>query len=471
MKKTENFQQNLQDGNEERLINWQDILQELKKNFGNDIYESWIKNINLKKEYNHYLVLAVPTRFIRDWVVSRYADKILDVIKKNKETVTRIEFAIEPIDVKSYENGISNPSIQGGNNLNNVTPIEYSIINYSRLDSNKGFDNFVLGDSNKLAFTAAKKVCENFTHYNPLFIYGGVGMGKTHLLNSIGLSMKERFNVMFISAERFMYHFIKSIKNKEMVKFKDFFRKADVFIIDDIQFVRGKEVMQEEFFHTFNDLIDKGSQIVVSSDRAPANLDRIQERIKSRLSGGLVVDIQPADFNLRLAIIKNKLAEVKKNFPDTIDLDEDILAFLATKIRVNTRETIGALNRILAFSRIYKKTPNIPECKTILKDVVESNINYINIEKIQTTVASHFKINIKEMLSAKRSRFLVRPRQIAMYLAKKHTTKSLPEIGRNFCGRDHTTVIHAVKTIDRLFKIDHEMQENINQIENILIKY
>ncbi|MAJ23389.1 MAG: chromosomal replication initiation protein DnaA [Candidatus Pelagibacter sp. TMED64] len=471
MKKIENLKQNLQDGNEENFLNWQDILQKLKKNFGNDIYESWIKNINLKKEYNHYLILAVPTRFIRDWVVSRYADKILDVIKENKETITRIEFAIEPIDIKSYENSISNSSNQRGNNLNNITPIEYSIVNYSRLDNNKSFENFVLGDSNKLAFTAAKKVCENFTHYNPLFIYGGVGMGKTHLLNSIGLSMKERFNVMFISAERFMYHFIKSIKNKEMVKFKDFFRKADVFIIDDIQFVRGKEVMQEEFFHTFNDLIDKGSQIVVSSDRAPANLDRIQERIKSRLSGGLVVDIQPADFNLRLAIIKNKLAEVKKNYPDTIDLDEDILAFLATKIRVNTRETIGALNRILAFSRIYKKSPNISECKTILKDVVESNINYINIEKIQTTVASHFKINIKEMLSAKRSRFLVRPRQIAMYLAKKHTTKSLPEIGRNFCGRDHTTVIHAVKTIDRLFKIDHEMKENINQIENIFIKY
>ena len=441
---------------EDNVLDWKKILIEIKKNLGQDIFESWIKNISLTKELSHYVILSVPTRFIRDWIVSRYADKILDILKKSKKSVERIEFIIEnrqnvPTNSKSY-------------NFSNVSPIEDSILNYNRLDTNKSFENFVVGDSNRLAYTAAKGILGQSNSYNPLFIHGGVGMGKTHLLNSVGLQMQEKFNVMFISAERFMYHFIKSIKKNEMVKFKEFFRTSDVFIIDDIQFVRGKEAMQEEFFHTFNALMERGSQIIISSDRSPNKLDRIQDRIKSRLSGGLVVDIQPSDFNLRVSILKKKYEDIKNTYNDNFNLSDEILSFLGSEIKVSVREMIGALNRILAFSRIYNKTPTLSECKVVLKDIVDANENIITIENIQNIVASYYKISLEEMLSPRRSRDLVRPRQIAMYLSKKYTTKSLPEIGRHFLNRDHTTVIHGVEKIRNLMPERREIYDQVTAL-------
>ena len=262
---------------EENLISWNEVLEKFKKTFGNDIYESWIKNVKLKKEFNHYVVLSVPTRFVRDWIVSRYADKILDVIKTSKQSIQRLEFLIQETQEKS--------DLLIHSTKNKVTAIENSLLNYYRFSPNNRFDNFIVGESNELAYTAARKVCVESAHYNPLFIYSQVGMGKTHLLNAIGLEVGNSKRAMFISAERFMYHFVRSIKSNEMVKFKDFFRSPNIFIIDDIQFVNGKEAMQEEFFHTFNALIEKGSQIVISSDRPPSNLDKIQDRIKSRMSG------------------------------------------------------------------------------------------------------------------------------------------------------------------------------------------
>ena len=294
-------------------------------------------------------------------------------------------------------------------------------------------------------------------------------MGKTHLLNAIGLNMRKNNKVMFISAERFMYHFIKSIRSNEMVKFKDSFRTSDLFIIDDIQFLIGKEAMQEEFFHTFNALIDKGSQIVISSDRAPIKLTKIQERIKSRFSGGLVVDIQQSDFDLRLSILKSKINEIKKSFSDIIEPDENLLNFIASEMKINIRETIGALNRIISFSRIYNKSPSISESKIILKDLINFSENYVTIENIKKTVCDYFKINVSEMLSQGRSRYLVRPRQIAMYLTKNLTSKSLPDIGREFSGRDHTTVIHSVKTIDKLKARDEEISKAIEKLKNKIL--
>jgi len=294
-------------------------------------------------------------------------------------------------------------------------------------------------------------------------------MGKTHLLNAIGLEAQGSKKVMFISAERFMYHFIKSIRSNEMVKFKDFFRKANIFIIDDIQFVNGKEAMQEEFFHTFNALIEKGSQIVISSDRPPSDLDKIQERIKSRMSGGLVIDIQPPDLELRIRILKSKFEEIKINFGENYDLSHDVFEFLATEVTSSIREMVGALNRILAFSKINTKSPTIYECKKILKDFINSNSKSINISFIQNLVASHFNLNIQELLSPRRSRSLARPRQIAMYLSKHYTTNSLPDIGRKFSNRDHTTVIHAVKKIDELMKKDNEIKQSIIDIKKKLL--
>ena len=446
---------------EENLLDWNEVLKNFKTTFGNDVYESWLKNINLKKEFNHYVVLTAPTRFVRDWIVSRYADKILDIIKTFKKSIQRIEFFIEESKEKSDKIDFRRDS--------QISSIENSLLNYNRFNLNNSFDHFMVGESNELAYTAARKVCTQSSHYNPLFIYSVVGMGKTHLLNAIGLDIENSKQVMFISAERFMYHFIRSIKSNDMVKFKDFFRKANVFIIDDIQFVAGKEAMQEEFFHTFNALIERGSQIVVASDRSPSNLDRVQGRIKSRLSGGLVIDIQPPDLNLRIKILRSKFEDIKKNFNENYNLNDEVFKFLATEITSSIREMVGALNRVLAFSKINTKSPNIYECKRILKDFINDNKKSINVESIQNIVAVYFNLNIQEMLSPRRSRSLARPRQIAMYLAKKYTTNSLPDIGRKFSNRDHTTVIHAVKKIDELVKNDNEIKHSITEIIKILL--
>ena len=446
---------------EENLLDWNEVLKNFKTTFGNDVYESWIKNINLKKEFNHYVVLTAPTRFVRDWIVSRYADKILDIIKTFKKSIQRIEFFIEESKEKSDKIDFRRDS--------QISSIENSLLNYNRFNLNNSFDHFMVGESNELAYTAARKVCTQSSHYNPLFIYSVVGMGKTHLLNAIGLDIENSKQVMFISAERFMYHFIRSIKSNDMVKFKDFFRKANVFIIDDIQFVAGKEAMQEEFFHTFNALIERGSQIVVASDRSPSNLDRVQGRIKSRLSGGLVIDIQPPDLNLRIKILRSKFEDIKKNFNENYNLNDEVFKFLATEITSSIREMVGALNRVLAFSKINTKSPNIYECKRILKDFINDNKKSINVESIQNIVAVYFNLNIQEMLSPRRSRSLARPRQIAMYLAKKYTTNSLPDIGRKFSNRDHTTVIHAVKKIDELIKNDNEIKHSVTEIIKILL--
>ena len=446
---------------EENLLDWNEVLKNFKTTFGNDVYESWLKNINLKKEFNHYVVLTAPTRFVRDWIVSRYADKILDIIKTFKKSIQRIEFFIEESKERSDKIDFQRD--------NQISPIENSLLNYNRFNLNNSVDNFMVGESNELAYTAARKVCARSSHYNPLFIYSVVGMGKTHLLNAIGLDIENSKQVMFISAERFMYHFIRSIKSNDMVKFKDFFRKANVFIIDDIQFVAGKEAMQEEFFHTFNALIERGSQIVVASDRSPSNLDRVQGRIKSRLSGGLVIDIQPPDLNLRIKILRSKFEDIKKNFNENYNLNDEVFKFLATEITSSIREMVGALNRVLAFSKINTKSPNIYECKRILKDFINDNKKSINVESIQNIVAVYFNLNIQEMLSPRRSRSLARPRQIAMYLAKKYTTNSLPDIGRKFSNRDHTTVIHAVKKIEELVKNDNEIKQSITEIKKKLL--
>ena len=451
-------------------LDWLTICKEIEAKLGKDIYESWIKKLKLVEEFQHYLVLSSPTRFIRDWVVSRYIDKILEIVKLYKKDVSRIDFIIESkLSVNSNNVSDQNLKIVKESKTSQVSFIEESLINYTHLDPNKSFENFVIGKSNNLAYQASQKVCEQIAHYNPLFIYGEIGMGKTHLLNAIGLKMRENNKVMFISAERFMYHFIKSIRSNEMVKFKDSFRTSDLFIVDDIQFVIGKEAMQEEFFHTFNALIDKGSQIVISSDRAPIKLTKIQERIKSRFSGGLVVDIQQSDFDLRLSILKSKINEIKKSFPNIIEPNEDLLNFIASEMKINIRETIGALNRIISFSRIYNKSPSISESKIILKDLINFSENHVTIEYIKKTVCDYFKINVSEMLLRRRSRYLVRPRQIAMYLTKNLTSKSLPDIGREFSGRDHTTVIHSVKTIDKLKGRDEEISKAIEKLKNKIL--
>ena len=449
--------------NVQKKIDWNNVNEKIKTKLGNDIYESWIKKLTLVEEFEHYIVVSAPTRFIRDWVVSRYLDQILEIVKIYNNNISRIDFRI---DLENSNESNLNQNLQG---KNNVTFIEDSKFNYSRIDHNKDFDNFVVGSSNYLAYEACKKVCEQLSHYNPLFLYGGVGMGKTHLLNAVGLKLKDNFKVIFISAERFMYQFVKSIKKNDMVKFKDFFRDTDVLIIDDIQFASGKEIMQEEFFHTLNSLIEKNSQVVLSSDRPPNKLVKMQERIKSRMSGGLVLDIQKSDLDLRINILNKKLTEAKIVHNSEIELDKHMINFLSTEISISNRELIGALNRIISFSRVYKKLPSISEARVILKDLLNFHENKILIRDIQNLVCKYFKISKNEMLSPRRSRYLVRPRQIAMYLSKNLTSKSLPDIGREFSNRDHTTVIHSVKVVEKLKYIDEELKNTIDKIKNDIL--
>ncbi len=447
-------------------LDWPLIQSELKSKLGSDVYESWIRKINLTEEFNNYILLSVPTRFIRDWITSRYLDQILQTIKKHKKEIIRIEFKISDNNDKNIQKSahFSQKEI-----TKNVSFLQDTYLQYNRIDPNKRFENFLLGSSNKIAYEASTKVSENFSHYNPLYIYGGVGLGKTHLLNSIGHEMNKNKKVMFISAERFMYQFVKSIKSNDMVKFKEYFRNTDVLIIDDIQFMNGKEAMQEEFFHTFNALLDKGSQIIVSADRPPNKLSRIQERIKSRFSGGLVVEIQKPEYDLRKKIINHKIDELISLYSDKINISEEIQNFISSKINSNVRELIGAINRVISFSRIYNKLPSLVETKIILKDLLNINENNVTIDLIQTIVCRFFKISKNEMLSSRRSRYLVRPRQTAIYLTKILTTKSLPEIGREFSNRDHTTIIHSVKTIEKLKEKDSNMCENISKLKNLIL--
>ena len=458
-----NFKKNnLHSSEEENTLKWEEVQKGFKDTFGSEVYNSWLQKLTLVKEFNDYLILGVPTRFFRDWIVSRYLDKILEQVKSFKLSLNRIEFKI-------IEENRQNQDLIKIDELNKVTEIKDSILNYNRLNPNLNFNSFIKGRSNDIAVSYAKKVCEHLSRYNPLYISGGVGLGKTHLLNAIGLELQNDNNVMFISAERFMYHFIKSIKKNDMVNFKDFFRKSSVFIIDDIQFISGKESLQEEFFHTFNSLMDKGSQIIISSDRHPMKLDRVQERIKSRLAGGLVVDIDVPDFELKAEIIKKKIEEIQSQFKENINLSDDVINYIASECKTNIRELIGVLNRVIAFSRVHNKVLDIGDCKKILRDVF-SQIKVITVDKIQNTVSNFFNIALSEMLSQRRSRPLARPRQIAMFLAKKMTARSLPEIGRRFANRDHTTVIHAVKTITRLSEQDDEMKKNISQIKSLLLE-
>ncbi len=460
-----NTYKNLKNFKSENL-NWSLIQSDMRNKLGQDIYESWLKKIRLEEEFNNYVLLSVPTRFIRDWITSRYLDQILQLIKIYKKELNRIEFKIDDLQSSSIKDNKEDLKSNDFKINQSVSFIKDSYLQYNRIDPNKNFKNFITSQSNKLAYEASIKVSENSSNYNPLYVYGGVGMGKTHLLNSIGLELKKNNKVMFISAERFMYQFVKSIKANDMVKFKEYFRNTDILLIDDIQFMNGKEAMQEEFFHTFNALLDKGSKVIVSADRAPNKLSRIQERIRSRFSGGLVVDIQKPDYELRKKIVEKKTEELNTLYAEKVQISKEIQNFISSEVVTSIREIVGAVNRIVSFSRIYNKVPNLAETKIILKDLLNLIENKVTIDLIQTIVCKFFKISKNEMLSSRRSRYLVRPRQAAIYLSKILTSKSLPEIGREFSNRDHTTIIHSIKTIEKIMEKDSSMVENINKLKN-----
>ena len=441
-------------------VSWPKITSELKKSLDKDTFQNWIKPIYFESHIDTSLTLSVPTRFLRDWIIKNYAsvikkaymdqghsiDKLAILVKENNTRIspgTEVIFEDKDDDEDTYYDDISAP-----------------------LDPKFTFDNFIVGKPNELAYAAAQRVAQSeVVSFNPLFLYGGVGLGKTHLMHAVAWNIKKRNpkkNVVYLTAEKFMYQFIKALRFKNIMSFKEQFRSVDVLMIDDVQFIIGKDNTQEEFFHTFNTLIDKKRQIIISADKSPADLDGLEDRLKSRLGWGLVADIHPLTYELRLGILQAK-AEQK-----SIKLKQEVMEFLANKITNNVREMEGALNRLAVHASIQDSEISVDLVKDVLKDLLRTNSRKITIDEIQKKVVEHYNIKLSDMHSPRRSRSVARPRQVAMYLAKSITTRSLPEIGRKFGGRDHTTVIHAIKTIEEIMVNDPNLAEDIELLTRIL---
>ncbi|MDA7688159.1 chromosomal replication initiator protein DnaA [Pelagibacteraceae bacterium] len=448
---------------------WLLVLKKLNNEFGNEIFNSWIKNIKVQSIEDDILYFSVPTRFIRDWITSHYLDKIIFFLNAENPNIRRVKISIDNMLSANQDN----------QDEKNTETIRYqnqsSNFNQSDdwpLDERFTFDKFITGPSNELAFASAKRIAQSEKFdFNPLFLYGGVGLGKTHLMHSIAWEISTNnpsTKVLYLSAERFMFQFIKSLRQKDTMSFKQKFRSVDVLILDDIQFMVGKNSTQEEFFHTFNSLLDLNKKVILSSDRAPSDLEGFDERIKSRLSWGLVADILPASFELRYEILKKKSAELLKSNSGHHVVDDSVLIFLAKTIVSNVRELEGALNKVVTFSNIMNKKIDVELTKTVLKDLLRSNNKRITIDEIQNKVSNYYNINTEDLISSRRLRSFARPRQVAMYLAKKLTSRSLPEIGRKFGGRDHTTVIHAVKKIDQLKSENEKFDEDVSVLTQII---
>ena len=441
-------------------VSWPKITSELKKSLDKDTFQNWIKPIHFESHIDTSLTLSVPTRFLRDWIIKNYAsiikkaymdqghsiDKLAILVKENNNRIipgTEVIYEDKYDDEDTYYDDISAP-----------------------LDPKFTFDNFIVGKPNELAYAAAQRVAQSeVVSFNPLFLYGGVGLGKTHLMHAVAWNIKKRNpkkNVVYLTAEKFMYQFIKALRFKNIMSFKEQFRSVDVLMIDDVQFIIGKDNTQEEFFHTFNTLIDKKRQIIISADKSPADLDGLEDRLKSRLGWGLVADIHPLTYELRLGILQAK-AEQK-----SLNLKQEVMEFLANKITNNVREMEGALNRLAVHASIQDSEISVDLVKDVLKDLLRTNSRKITIDEIQKKVVEHYNIKLSDMHSPRRSRSVARPRQVAMYLAKSITTRSLPEIGRKFGGRDHTTVIHAIKTIEEIMVNDPNLAEDIELLTRIL---
>jgi chromosomal replication initiator protein len=411
--------------------------------------------------------------FLRDWVVNNYLGTILKYCQKECKDIKSIE-----IFVSSSRSGDTASEAAGKESGSSAPPLNASKIFEKRnvelvslgvpLDPKFTFENFVVGKPNEFAYAAALRISEaDKVAFNPLFLYGPVGLGKTHLMHAIAWNIKSRNgqrNIAYMSAEKFMYHFIRSVRYKDTMAFKEQFRAVDVLMIDDIQFICGKDSTQEEFFHTFNDLVDNNRQVIVSADKSPSDLDGMEERMKSRLGWGLVADIHPTTYELRLGILQSKMAECAVKIPDKV------LEFVAHKITTNIRELEGALNRIVANAIFVGREITIESARDVLADLLRTSDRKVTVEEIQKKVAEHYSVKLADMSSTRRARLVSMPRQVAMYMAKKLTTMSLPEIGKHFGGRDHTTVLHAFKKIEEASKNDGSLAEDIRLLTSILTK-
>ena len=441
---------------------WASLQTELLQSVGKNNYVTWIEPLKLIALEDGVARFDVPTVFFGDWVSRNFSDPIRQLFSKSGVVVDRLEFKVSAPS-KFVSVGRKAPV--------KIRPTQDDEVPSAPLDARFTFDSFVVGKPNELAHAAARRVAEgDSVSFNPLFLYGGVGLGKTHLMHAIAQELSQRrpdLRVLYLSAEQFMYRFVQALRERQVMGFKELFRSVDVLMVDDVQFIAGKDSTQEEFFHTFNALIDQNKQIVISADRAPGEIKDLEERIKSRLQCGLVVDLHPTDYELRLGILRQKVDYYRQQYQG-LTLVDGVLEFLAHRISTNVRVLEGALTRLFAFANLVGREITLELTQDCLSDILRASDRKITIEEIQRKVSEHYSIRLSDMIGPKRLRTIARPRQVAMYLAKQLTPRSLPEIGRRFGGPDHTTIIHGVRKIEELMSIDSQLSDDLQLLKRIL---
>lgn len=450
---------------------WGQLRQRLLKTVGQNNYTNWIEPIEFRAANDGIATFDVPTNFLGNYVSQNFADLILHELKTEDPSLRRLQFTVPaPVGAGADMPQAPQPA-QSAAVTRAVKPAANTALTTAPLDKRFTFDTFVVGKPNELAHAAARRVAEGGpVTFNPLFLYGGVGLGKTHLMHAIAHELRARrpeMNVLYLSAEQFMYRFVQALRDRKMMDFKEIFRSVDVLMVDDVQFIAGKDSTQEEFFHTFNALVDQNKQIIISADRSPSEIKDLEDRVKSRLQCGLVVDLHPTDYELRLGILQSKVEQQRLNYPD-LEIETGVLEFLAHRISTNVRVLEGALTRLFAFASLVGREINMELTQDCLSDVLRASERKITVEEIQRKVSDHYNIRLSDMIGPKRLRSYARPRQVAMYLCKKMTSRSLPEIGRRFGGRDHTTVMHGVKRIEELKTQDGQIAEDLELLRRAL---
>ncbi len=454
---------------------WGKLRQKLLKTVGQNNYKSWIEPLEFSALEGDVAVFNVPTSFLGNYVSRNFSDLILYELNNSGQIVKRLDFQVaanmvtQPPVARASDDPVAELAPTTARVATDPKPSE--TFQAAPLDNRFTFDTFVVGKPNELAHAAARRVSEGGpVTFNPLFLYGGVGLGKTHLMHAIAWELRARqpeLNVLYLSAEQFMYRFVQALRERKMMDFKHLFRSVDVLMVDDVQFIAGKDSTQEEFFHTFNALVDQNKQIIISADRAPGEIKQMEDRVRSRLQCGLVVDLHPTDYELRLGVLQSKVVQYRSTYPG-LEIADGVLEFLAQRISTNVRVLEGALTRLFAFASLVGRTIDMELTQDCLSDVLRASERKITVEEIQRQVADYYNIRMSDIIGPKRLRTYARPRQVAMYLAKQLTSRSLPEIGRRFGGRDHTTVMHGVRRIEELKSTDGQIAEDVEMLRRVL---
>ncbi len=479
---------------------WGQVRAELLKAVGKNNFSAWIDPITFERMDGRTALFRVPTTFFGSWVSQNFGDVILRHLSSAGVGVDRVEFrvgkpqatpdnantrpaqAVAPaLEATAALETAGVPSSAGAGHGSTAIPAEVPVASArakpaedvpgANLNPQFTFENFVVGKPNELAHAAARRVAEGRdVTFNPLFLYGGVGLGKTHLMHAIAWELRANMpeaDIRYLSAEQFMYRFVRALREQDTISFKQMFRAVDVLMVDDVQFIAGKTSTQEEFFHTFNALVEMGKQIVISGDRAPVDMEELDSRIASRLQCGLVVDIHPTDYELRLGVLQHKAERMRARNPK-VRIADGVLEFIARKVSSNIRVLEGALTRLFAFADLVQKDITMEMVQDCLSDILRATDKKVTMEEIIKKTCEYYNIRQADMMSANRSRAIARPRQVAMFLCKKLTTRSLPEIGRKFGGRDHTTILYGVRKIEELMQLDSQIAEDAEILRRTL---